>query len=75
MMFRRIWYFVCSEPGFYIALFLTIWLLAWFSNGMFKTAFDLVQLRELGAFIMAKYVTDSGLNSEFQKSLKGECKV
>lgn len=73
-MFRKAWRFICTEPGFYFATFLIIWLSAWVLNGLKLTAFDLQQLRDLFAFVMAKYVTDSGLNSELHKPIKGECK-
>lgn len=69
-MFSKAWRYIQTEPGFYFALFLVIWLSAWVGNGLKLSQFDLVQLRELFVFILTKYVTDSGLNSPVGKSLK-----
>ena len=71
-MIGKAWNYAKSEPGFYFAVFLAIWLSAWVGNGLKLSSFDLVQLRELFVFILTKYVTDSGLNSPVGKSLKGE---
>jgi hypothetical protein len=51
--------------GLYFALFVAVWLLGWTANALYKTAFDLGRLEELGKFILGKYVTDSGLNTQF----------
>ena len=69
-MISRLWDYIQTEPGFYVALFLAIWLSAWVGNGLKLSQFDLVQLRELFVFILTKYVTDSGLNSQIGKPLK-----
>ena len=69
-MIGKAWNYAKSEPGFYFAVFLAIWLSAWVANGLKLAQFDLVQLRELFVFILTKYVTDSGFNSPIGKSLK-----
>ena len=69
-MFSKTWKYAQTEPGFYFAVFLAIWLSAWVANGLKLTQFDLVQLRELFVFILTKYVTDSGFNSPIGKPLK-----
>ena len=72
-MIRRVWRYVCAEPGFYFALFLLVWLSAWTANGLKITAFNLDQLRDLFIFIATKYGIDSGLNSPLHQPIKGAC--
>ena len=67
---KKAWQYANTEPGFYFALFLIIWLAAWTANGLKMAAFDLDRLRDLFFFIMGKYVTDSGLNSPWQVPIK-----
>ena len=69
-MICRAWAYCQSEPGFYFALFVTVWMSAWVTNGLKWTSFDLAALRELFAFILGKYTVDSGLNSPWQKPIK-----
>lgn len=69
---KRIWCYIATEPGFYFALFLVVWLAAWTANGLRLANFDLEQLRELFIFIMSKYTVDSGLNSPWGSSIKGK---
>jgi hypothetical protein len=67
---KKAWQYANTEPGFYFAFFLVIWLAAWTANGLKLSAFDLDRLRDLFFFVMGKYVTDSGLNSPLQKPIK-----
>ena len=73
-MIARLWAYIISTPGFSIAAFILIWLAAWTSNGLCKTAFDLTQLRDLGIFVLGRYAVDSGLNSPIGKGIKEEVK-
>ena len=73
-MICRAWRYIRTEPGFYFAMFLVVWLSAWTANGLAKTAFDLDRLRDLAVFVLGKYLTDSGLNTQFgSKVQKGDC--
>ena len=67
---RRAWGYARTEPGFYFALFLLVWLAAWTANGLKLTAFDLDRLRDLFFFIAAKYGMDSGLNTPIGQPVK-----
>jgi len=69
-VFKKAWQYANMEPGFYFALFLIIWMAAWTANGLKLATFDLDKLRDLFVFIMGKYLTDSGLNSPWQKPIK-----
>lgn len=69
---KRVWCYVATEPGFYFAFFLVIWLSAWVANGFKLTNFNLEQLRELFIFIMSKYTVDSGFNSPWGAPVKGK---
>lgn len=64
-MITRIWRYMTSSIGFYFGLFVLVWLSAWAANAIYKTGFDLSKLEELGKFVMAKFVTDSGLNTKW----------
>ena len=64
-MLRRLWDYAISHIGFYFALFVLVWLVAWAANGLYKTGFDLNKLEELGKFILGKYGTDSFVNTKF----------
>lgn len=72
-MIRRAWRYACTEPGFYFALFLIVWLAAWTANGLKLAAFDLDRLRDLFFFVIGKYGIDSGLNSPLHVPIKGAC--
>jgi hypothetical protein len=69
-MIGRAWAYIISTPGFSIAAFIIIWLTAWASNGLWKTTFDLTQLRDLGIFVLGRYAVDSGLNSPIGKKIE-----
>ena len=69
---QRIWRYCRGEPGFYFALFIAIWMAAWVANGLKLSVFDLDRLRDLFFFVFGKYLADSGLNSAWQKPIKGE---
>ena len=62
--------YACSEPGFYVALFIVVWLAAWIANGLKLTAFNLTELRDLAALVATKYVAYSTVNSKFGQSIK-----
>ena len=62
-MFRRLYAYATSNIGFYFGLFVAVWLIAWACNGLYKTAFQLDKLEELGKFVLAKFVTDSTVNT------------
>ena len=64
-MIARAWKFLSTNIGFYFALFVVIWLSAWAANALLKLTFDLDKLSELGKFVMAKFITDSGLNTKW----------
>jgi hypothetical protein len=68
----RVWRYCRGEPGFYFALFIAIWMAAWIANGLKVSMFDLDRLRDLFFFVFGKYLADSGLNSPWQKPIKGE---
>ncbi len=71
-MFDKICVYIQTQPGFYFAFFLVIWLAAWTANGLKMTNFNLEQLRELFIFIISKYTVDSGLNSPVGKPIVGK---
>lgn len=54
-----------ANIGIYFGVFVAVWLLGWTANAVYKTGFDLARLEELGKYILGKYVTDSGLNTNF----------
>ena len=54
-----------SNIGIYFGIFVAVWLIGWTANAIYKTGFDLARLEELGKYILGKYVTDSGLNTNF----------
>lgn len=63
--------YLAANMGFYFALFVTVWLVAWTCNAIYKTGFDLGKLEELAKYILGKYITDSGLNTKiFSKEEK-----
>ena len=68
----RTWRYCKSEPGLYFALFIAVWMAAWIANGLKLAIFDLDRLRDLFFFVFGKYLADSGLNSAWQKPIKGE---
>jgi len=74
---RSLYNYICTEPGFYFAIFIIVWMTAWVLNGLKKTEFDLTQLRDLFVFVLGKYTVDSGLNSKVGESLKkeGSCNI
>jgi len=70
-MIGKWWRYLTRSIGFYFGMFVTIWLVAWVSNALWKTAFDLARLEELAKFILGKYVTDSTVNTQmFTKDSK-----
>lgn len=70
-MIARVWRYITGNIGIYFALFVAVWLVGWTANALYKTAFDLTKLEELGKFVLGKYVTDSGLNTKlFEKEAK-----
>ena len=71
---KRIAKGILSNIGIYFGIFVAVWLIGWTLNALYKTGFDLARLEELGKYILGKYVTDSGLNTNFMgKAPKGEC--
>ena len=70
--FVRTWRYCKGEPGLYFALFIAVWMAAWIANGLKLAIFDLDRLRDLFFFVFGKYLADSGLNSAWQKPIKGE---
>ena len=56
---------ILSNIGIYFGIFVAVWLIGWTANALYKTGFDLARLEELGKYILGKYVTDSGLNTNF----------
>ena len=62
---KRIAKGILSNIGIYFGIFVAVWLIGWTLNALYKTGFDLARLEELGKYILGKYVTDSGLNTNF----------
>ena len=62
---QTLWAFFTANIGVYFALFAAIWFIAWTSNALYKTGFDLAKLESMGQFILGKYATDSALNTKF----------
>lgn len=63
-----------ANIGIYFGIFVAVWLIGWTANAIYKTGFDLARLEELGKYILGKYVTDSGLNTNFMgKTAKENC--
>lgn len=65
-MFKRLWHYATANIGFYFALFVALWVVAWTANAVWQTKFDLAKLEEMGKFVLGKYGVDSGLNTKFQ---------
>ena len=61
---QKIAYAIVKNIGLYFALFVAVWLIGWTANALYKTGFDLGKLEELGKYILGKYITDSGLNTQ-----------
>lgn len=72
-MLKRAWAYLSGNIGFYFALFVGVWLVAWVCNALYKTGFDLNKLEELAKFIIGKYGIDSGLNTKFASKDVKEC--
>jgi hypothetical protein len=64
---RQVIYFPNKCIGFYTAIFIIIWLVAWAMNGIKNTHFDLTQLRDSYIWLMtqlnATHMIDSVWNS------------
>lgn len=71
-MLDKMWTYACTTPGFSVAAFLLIWLAAWASNGVLKTTFNMGELRDLGVFVLGRFVIDSGLNSPIGRPIHEE---
>lgn len=62
----KLWRYATANIGFYFALFILLWVVAWTANAIWQTKFDLAKLEEMGKFVLGKYGVDSTVNTKFQ---------